>query len=45
MLIPMLFNNQRESHNDILSKLADIVGQAYDRLSSGEAMGKVVVEV
>ncbi|MEM8811784.1 MAG: zinc-binding dehydrogenase, partial [Pseudomonadota bacterium] len=64
MLIPMLFDHQREAHGHILSKLAEIVdagalrplldkerftlshvGQAYDRLASGQAIGKVVVDI
>ncbi|WP_291982133.1 MULTISPECIES: zinc-dependent alcohol dehydrogenase family protein [unclassified Candidatus Accumulibacter] len=64
MLIPMLYNQQREQHGAILAKLAEIVdtgaltplldetrfgldavGKAYARLSSGEAIGKVVVEI
>ena len=64
MLIPMLYNYQREQHGAILAKLSEIVdagglkplldgqqfaladvGQAYARLGSGQAMGKVVVEI
>ncbi|KFL35941.1 zinc-dependent alcohol dehydrogenase family protein [Arenimonas donghaensis] len=64
MLIPMLHDRHRESHGEILGKLAAIidagglkplldpqrfafeeVGAAYDRLGSGQAIGKVVVEV
>jgi len=64
MLIPMLYNHNREDHGSILAKLAEIsdagalkplldetqfgledVGKAYDRLTSGQATGKVVVEV
>ena len=64
MLIPMLYNFEREQHGTILAKLRDIVdagaltplldetqfgllevGQAYDRLTSGQAIGKVVVEL
>ena len=64
MLIPMLYNHQREVHGEILAKLSDAVdsgalqplldensysleetGQAYDRLTSGQAIGKVVVEL
>lgn len=64
MLIPMLYNQRREEHGAILTKIAEIVdsggvkplldemqfqledvGQAYDRLTGGGAIGKVVVEV
>lgn len=64
MLIPMLHNVGRETHGDILARLAEIidagglrpvldeqtfnlseVAQAHDRLSSGKAMGKVVVSI
>ena len=64
MLIPMIHNQGREEHGQILSEIAKIVeagnlhpvmdechfslpeiGKAHSRLSSGEAMGKVVVEV
>ena len=64
MLIPMLYNFNREQHGAILRKLCEIVdagalrpllderqfgisevGQAYDRLTSGQAVGKVVVEL
>ena len=64
MLIPMLYNQGREEHGRILSKIAEIVeagglqpildedrftladiGKAHTRLSSGDALGKVVVEV
>ncbi|MAZ89517.1 MAG: quinone oxidoreductase [Cellvibrionaceae bacterium] len=64
MLIPMLHNQGREQHGEILKKLAEIadqgklkpivdevpftleaIGQAHDRLSSGQATGKVVVSV
>ncbi|MGB1297717.1 MAG: zinc-dependent alcohol dehydrogenase family protein [Psychrobium sp.] len=63
MLIPMLHNAKRETHGEILARLAEIVdagglkpvldsehfslaqiGQAHERLTSGLAMGKVVVE-
>lgn len=62
MLIPMLHNQKREVHGEILAQLAAIidagalkplldentysfeqVGEAYARLSSGQAVGKVVV--
>ena len=64
MLIPMLYNHQREVHGQILSEITNIVeagklkpildenefslaevGAAHARLSSGEATGKVVVEI
>lgn len=64
MLLPMLYNQKRDAHGDILAKLAAIidagslrplldaqafgfaeVGNAYVHLSSGQAIGKVVVEV
>lgn len=64
MLIPMLHNQKREQHGEILRKLASIidagkvkvitdeqsftleeVGKAHDRLTSGQAMGKVVVTI
>ncbi len=64
MLIPMLYDHQREEHGAILSKLAEIadagalkplldetsfgldeVGKAHDRLTSGQAIGKVVMEI
>lgn len=64
MLIPMLHDQGRQAHGDILARLAEIadagalkplldetrysldeVGQAHDRLSSGDAMGKVVVTI
>ncbi|EAP80349.1 MULTISPECIES: zinc-binding dehydrogenase [unclassified Sulfitobacter] len=64
MLLPMLANQGREKHEEILTKLAefvdagalkpllddqrfdlDTVGGAYDRLTSGQAIGKVVVDV
>lgn len=64
MLIPMLHNQGREQHGEILEQLAQIadegklkpivdsmtfdlesIGRAHDRLSSGQAMGKVVVSV
>ncbi|TQV89420.1 zinc-dependent alcohol dehydrogenase family protein [Aliikangiella coralliicola] len=64
MLIPMLHNQKRQEHAQILSQLTEIVeagglrpvldekhfslaevGQAHNRLTSGEGMGKVVVEV
>lgn len=64
MLIPMLHNHKREQHQEILTKLAEIVdagklkavvdeqsftleqvGKAHDHLSSGQAMGKVVVTI
>lgn len=62
MLIPMLHDYKRETHGEILAKLAEIVdagalkplldetefqlsevGAAYDRLTSGQAIGKVVI--
>jgi len=64
MLIPMLFNHQRQMHGDILKQLADIVdsgkltplvdnqafdfdqvNEAYAHLLSGQATGKVVIEI
>lgn len=64
MLLPMLHNQGREEHGEILAKLAEIAdagalkplldseafsleqaSAAYDRLVSGDAIGKVVVEV
>lgn len=64
MLIPMLYNQQRDTHGAILATLAKMAdagalkplldetrfglqdaGKAYDRLSSGQAIGKVVVEI
>ena len=64
MLIPMLYDINRQAHGDILSALARIVeagnlkpihddnnflleeaGKAHARLESGQAMGKVVIEV
>lgn len=64
MLIPMIHNQGREAHGQILKKLAQIaeagdltpvldeqhfnlteISQAHSRLSSGQAMGKVVVEL
>lgn len=64
MLIPMLYDQQREAHGAILAKLAEIadagklkplldesqfgleqVGAAHDRLTGGQAVGKVVVEI
>lgn len=64
MLLPMLYNVNRQAHGDILAKLAglvdagalkplldeqhfgfDEVGAAYARLGSGQAMGKVIVDV
>lgn len=64
MLIPMLHNQKRELHGNILAQLATIidagalkplldenvysfeqVGEAYARLGSGQAVGKVVVEI
>ncbi|WJS05677.1 zinc-dependent alcohol dehydrogenase family protein [Roseibium aggregatum] len=64
MLIPMLYDHQRQAHGDILARLANIadagalkpvldemifcledVGAAYDRLTSGKAIGKVIVEL
>lgn len=64
MLIPMLYNYNREQHGEILTQLAEIVdagklqpvvdeqgfsleeiGAAHDRLTSGQAMGKVVVTI
>ena len=64
MLIPMLYNHQREVHGEILARLSEIVdageltplldeqvfnlqevGKAHDRLTSGQATGKVVVEI
>lgn len=64
MLIPMLYNQKREQHSQILKDLSQIVesgalnpllddkqfnldqvGEAYGRLASGQAIGKVVVEI
>ena len=64
MLIPMIYNQGRQVHGNILSELAKIVeagelqpildesrfslpeiGDAHTRLSSGQATGKVVVEI
>lgn len=64
MLIPMLYDFNRQTHGDILKELALIaeagelkpvldenqysleeVGAAHTRLESGQAMGKVVVEI
>jgi alcohol dehydrogenase len=64
MLIPMLHDQKREVHGEILAAVSEIVdagalkplldeqqfgladvGQAYDRLTSGNAIGKVVVEI
>ncbi len=64
MLIPMLYNQKREQHGEILTTIAAIadagklkpivddthfelneIGKAHDRLSSGKAMGKVVVSI
>ena len=64
MLIPMLYDINRQAHGDILSASARIVeagnlkpilddnnflleeaGKAHARLESGQAMGKVVIEV
>ena len=64
MLIPMLYNHKPEQHQNILTKLAEIVdngglkpvvdtrvfqlediGKAHDHLTSGQAIGKVVVEI
>lgn len=64
MLIPMIHNQGREAHGQILKELASIaeagnlkpvldenhfslseIGKAHSRLSSGEAMGKIVVEI
>lgn len=64
MLIPMLYDHQRERHGAILASLAEIadagalkpllddtrfgldeIGQAHERLTSEQAIGKVVVEV
>ncbi|MBT8073444.1 MAG: zinc-dependent alcohol dehydrogenase family protein [Xanthomonadales bacterium] len=64
MLIPMLYDYNREEHGTILARLSEIVdsgslrplldekrfgftevGAAYERLTSGQAMGKVVVEI
>ena len=64
MLIPMIHNQGRETHGQILSDIARIVeagglqpvldekrfslpeiGDAHARLSSGQGMGKVVVEI
>ncbi len=64
MLLPMLYDQKREVHGEILAKLAEIadagalkplldeqifvledVGAAYDRLASGQAIGKVVIDV
>lgn len=64
MLLPMLHDQGREAHGEILAKLAEIVdagalkplldskefalddiAAAYDRLTGGQAIGKVVVSV
>lgn len=64
MLIPMLFNHNRQMHGDILQQIAEIVdsgnliplvdeqkfaftqvNEAYAHLTSGKAMGKVVIEI
>jgi NADPH:quinone reductase len=64
MLIPMLYDHQRERHGAILASLAEIadagalkpllddtrfgldeIGQAHERLTSEQAIGKVVVDV
>ncbi|WP_104398722.1 zinc-dependent alcohol dehydrogenase family protein [Vibrio penaeicida] len=64
MLIPMIYNQDRSSHGDILAKLASIaeagaltptldekvftmaqVGDAHTHLASGQAIGKVVVDI
>ncbi|MEZ9008378.1 zinc-dependent alcohol dehydrogenase family protein [Pseudomonadota bacterium] len=64
MLLPMIYNVDREQHGKILKAMAKIVeagelqsvldarefsleqaGQAHDRLASGQAMGKVVVNI
>ena len=64
MLIPMLFNHQRQVHGDILKEISQIVDEgklkplvdeqsfnfaqvkeAYDYLASGQAVGKVVIEL
>lgn len=64
MLIPMIYNDQREVHGQILAKLAEVVeaeqlrpmlddqafllsdiAKAHDRLTSGQATGKIVVEL
>lgn len=64
MLLPMLHDQNREVHGEILAKLAEIVdagalkplldeqhfgldavGKAYERLASGQALGKVVVDI
>jgi NADPH:quinone reductase len=63
MLIPMLYDHQRERHGAILASLAEIadagalkpllddtrfgldeIGQAHERLTSEQAIGKVVVD-
>ncbi|NKB64584.1 MAG: zinc-binding dehydrogenase [Gammaproteobacteria bacterium] len=64
MLIPMLYDFNRQAHGDILRKLARIAeagelkpvldenqysleeaGEAHARLESGQAVGKVVIEI
>lgn len=64
MLIPMIYNDQREVHGQILAKLAEVVeakqlrpmlddqafllsdiAKAHNRLTSGQATGKIVVEL
>jgi len=64
MLIPMIYNQGREVHGQILKQLAEIVeagglrpvldeqqfgfadvAKAHDRLTSGQATGKVVIEI
>jgi len=64
MLIPMLYDHQREQHGKILAALSEIVdagglqplldekkfnltevGQAYERLTSRQAIGKVVIDI
>lgn len=64
MLIPMIYDYQREVHGQILATLAEIVeaghlrpmldeqsftlseiAKAHDRLTSGQATGKIVVEL
>ncbi|MCV6611758.1 MAG: zinc-dependent alcohol dehydrogenase family protein [Amphritea sp.] len=64
MLIPMIHDHGRQTHGEILAKLARIAeagdltpvldeqkfalteaGQAHARLSSGKAMGKVVIDI
>lgn len=64
MLIPMIYNQDREAHGRILREIARIVeagslrpvlddnsfslsdaGNAHARLTSGDAMGKIVIEI